>query len=455
MTRLHPLTAEATNASPGSSTLSLPPASAETSSKRRLLLVYIHGFMGSEASFSDFPAHVHHSLTGLLSESHVIYTRIYPRYKSRGEMRTAVENFISWLSPHLADDLDVILLGHSLGGIVAADAALLSSLSPSPNQKHRILGLINFDVPFLGLHPHVIPTGLRGLFQQKEETITTSQDTPSDIDTTTDPLFDPPFSNDIHLVERHGINGIMHFFHKNSHNLTRSIYNRILSPYQFAGCLNNYVQLRKRYKELMALEKAEKSLDRVRFVNYYTLSTKPIVRKSKGRVKSRGGDRSQNAETESGHTSASVQTRTVSVDQMYLAPPTEKLGLQYTSSLSSLDLSTEDGYTTVSEESVKEKTVQLNGNVQTEVDTTIKTTSKPHKFVLMPSHHWKHGDNSLWVPVHMENMDEVTAHQSLFVPHGDGRHYDQLVGEVVSQIEKWVTDDLSERMLQEESIDLK
>jgi hypothetical protein len=64
--------------------------------KRRLLLIYIHGFMGSEASFHDLPAHVHDLLTGLLSESHEVFTRIYPRYKSYGEMHVAAEQFSAW-----------------------------------------------------------------------------------------------------------------------------------------------------------------------------------------------------------------------------------------------------------------------------------------------------------------------------------------------------------------------
>lgn len=52
--------------------------------------------MGSEASFHDLPAHIHELLTGILAESHVVYTRIYPRYKSHGELRTAVEQFSNW-----------------------------------------------------------------------------------------------------------------------------------------------------------------------------------------------------------------------------------------------------------------------------------------------------------------------------------------------------------------------
>lgn len=78
--------------------LSLPPPlpPRPRGNKRRLLLIYIHGFMGSEASFQDLPAHVHDLLTTLLGESHVVYTRIYPRYKSLGEMGVAAEQFSAW-----------------------------------------------------------------------------------------------------------------------------------------------------------------------------------------------------------------------------------------------------------------------------------------------------------------------------------------------------------------------
>jgi len=82
---------------PSSSTLSLPlPEGSDSLGKRRLLLIYIHGFMGTEASFQELPAHIHDLLTNLLSESHVVYTRIYPRYKSHGELQTAVDQFSAW-----------------------------------------------------------------------------------------------------------------------------------------------------------------------------------------------------------------------------------------------------------------------------------------------------------------------------------------------------------------------
>lgn len=77
-----------------------PNKSASTKStddeKRDLLLVYIHGFLGSEQSFAQFPRHVHDLLTRALSGTHEVYTKIYPRYKTRGTTKIARDNFSKW-----------------------------------------------------------------------------------------------------------------------------------------------------------------------------------------------------------------------------------------------------------------------------------------------------------------------------------------------------------------------
>ena len=64
--------------------------------RRTLLLVYIHGFMGNETSFQSFPAHLHNLLTITLSETHVVHTKIYPRYKSRKAIDFARDDFSTW-----------------------------------------------------------------------------------------------------------------------------------------------------------------------------------------------------------------------------------------------------------------------------------------------------------------------------------------------------------------------
>lgn len=68
----------------------------ESDHRRKLLLIYIHGFMGDESSFRSFPAHVHNLVTITLSESHVVHTKIYPRYKSRRTLDVVAEDFSAW-----------------------------------------------------------------------------------------------------------------------------------------------------------------------------------------------------------------------------------------------------------------------------------------------------------------------------------------------------------------------
>jgi hypothetical protein len=79
-----------------SSTHSLVPDQARSHEQRTLLLIFIHGFMGNETSFQSFPAHVHNLVTVTLAESHVVHTKIYPRYKSRRAIEVAAEEFSKW-----------------------------------------------------------------------------------------------------------------------------------------------------------------------------------------------------------------------------------------------------------------------------------------------------------------------------------------------------------------------
>jgi pimeloyl-ACP methyl ester carboxylesterase len=53
-------------------------------------------------------------------------------------------------------------MGHSMGGLLAADAA--TDLSNSRGGKpSRILGVVAFDTPYLGMHPHVVISGIASL----------------------------------------------------------------------------------------------------------------------------------------------------------------------------------------------------------------------------------------------------------------------------------------------------
>lgn len=64
--------------------------------RRKLLLVYLHGFMGNETSFQSLPAHVHKIVSARLVSSHTVHTKIYPRYLSRNHISNATKSFSVW-----------------------------------------------------------------------------------------------------------------------------------------------------------------------------------------------------------------------------------------------------------------------------------------------------------------------------------------------------------------------
>ncbi|KAL3480577.1 hypothetical protein BJX99DRAFT_254567 [Aspergillus californicus] len=380
-------------------------------------------------------------------------------------MQSAANQFSTWITPHQAEDLDIILLGHSIGGVLAAEVALLKdALGSQP--KHRILGLVNFDVPFLGIHPRVISTGLRGLFRkspvldEREETI--DEDS---IAAAIDPFFDPPFENDVHLEHGNRISSIMHYVQKNIDHLSRSMFDGVMSYYKFPGHLNRIPQLRQRYKLLEILQSAESTLNRVRFVNYYTASTgcsKAKAEKgpeaSKIEIESEGNDGDTRDEpSRPGSAAGSVGggkgeegPRSTSLlkpsDQMRSSASDSTLAGRFSAeSTSPADIVSTNTLSNPTDSTDGQRTpIQ---NIKSVGNETESTQRKHQTFVLLPSHHWKYGDNSLWIPVRMEDMDEVKAHQSMFLPHG--ATYSQLVGDTVTQIEGWVQDDLTARMLRD------
>jgi len=143
--------------------------------RRKLLLIYIHGFVGNETSFAEFPAHVHTIATERLAETHVVYSKVYPRYKTRDSIEFVRDQFSKWLGPHESANTDVILLGHSMGGMLAAEVTLLRSPGNLSVSKHGILGTLNLDAPFLGMHPSVIKSGLASLFKGAPEAETAAR----------------------------------------------------------------------------------------------------------------------------------------------------------------------------------------------------------------------------------------------------------------------------------------
>jgi len=216
-----------------------------------------------------------------------------------------------------------------MGGILSAEVALKPSDSPANGKpfQHRILGTINFDTPFLGMHPGVVVSGIGSLFRPAPEppksnqwqSSTSGTDTPygSDEASTSsqshtpsmansenssqlslvqslassftlpspkDPFFNPAFPNDVRRPERTGLSSVLHFINKHSDGLASATKQYFMSHLEFGGCLADYPGLKNRYERLRALEDVVELAGRdrpgygsstrcIRFVNYYTAST--------------------------------------------------------------------------------------------------------------------------------------------------------------------------------------
>lgn len=120
---------------------SLAPSRSDSDARRTLLLVYIHGFYGNDQSFQSFPAHVHNFLREAISETHAVHSKVYPRYKTYRSIDVARDNFSAWLEPHESPTTDVILIGHSMGGLLAAEIVLMVSHPRSDRNDSHSLSL--------------------------------------------------------------------------------------------------------------------------------------------------------------------------------------------------------------------------------------------------------------------------------------------------------------------------
>jgi len=133
-----------------------------------LLVIFIHGFKGTDETFRDFPNRLEHLLSDIIPQVKA-ECLVFPAYETKGDLDKAVVRFADWLTTLIverevasglgAGKAKVVLCGHSMGGLLAADT-LREFVKTRPDKDAplwpRIVACISFDTPYYGIHPFVV-----------------------------------------------------------------------------------------------------------------------------------------------------------------------------------------------------------------------------------------------------------------------------------------------------------
>ncbi len=242
---------------------------------------------------------------------------------------------------YLPAKTDIVLVGHSMGGILATEIAMYPNHYNPATFWHRILGVIGIDSPFLGLQRSVAV--YNRFFRPAQPSPETDPANPASADTreelawsdisSFDPFYRPPPDHDRRKKARRGAFGDtfpaplaksiylgMSYCDGRMSRSMRAYNSYANSHLMFFRSLSNYKELESRYSRIRALEEVDRRRGRhhprIRFVNYYIASTRR-------RMKTKPLAREFQPMVSSGHDSISPMSSPSITDQA--DPPLPKL----------------------------------------------------------------------------------------------------------------------------------
>ncbi|ORY41471.1 hypothetical protein LY90DRAFT_672020 [Neocallimastix californiae] len=130
--------------------------------KKNISIVYVHGFRGGKNTFWDFPELLKKSMKTYNVE---VNNKIFDAFETKGEFDIIVNKIIDWIYEK-ADNEPIVLMGHSMGGILVSDVfrkIMKGSIEKykESTYKPNIIGVFGFDSPYFGLTTSAYGSGLR------------------------------------------------------------------------------------------------------------------------------------------------------------------------------------------------------------------------------------------------------------------------------------------------------
>lgn len=302
-----------------------------------MLLCFIHGFKGDANTFGPSSQFAYELRKWVAADLPRVDVRVavYPPYDTRGDLAAAVAAMVEWLqdrvidyevaagtpSPTVDPSVRCILIGHSMGGIVAADA-LLSLVDPRgeadsshPYVESELNGLmfpyvqavLGFDTPYLGIATGVVAHGAQDRYAATTSALSqlntlreavwgkSAEDGSSSAPKAPKALPAPPTASSadnswgwgkIALLAGAGVlaSGTAAVAYWNRSQINQG-WSWATSHLQFVGCLARSEDLRRR---LARVDRAHREL-RIGFGNLYTQLGKTAKAKADAETEKNGG----------------------------------------------------------------------------------------------------------------------------------------------------------------------